>query len=172
MNVCLEGNPAGTNGLGEGRRAGAAAFESAIARIERAIADSCAERLQWPDRVAAGLEAAIEFLIANPGSARALVGDRHSGLPDLDVLYDGMVGRMALMLSSGAPAPGPLPASSARSTVRVIAAVVGCHIRAGTIDSLAKRDPDLVFLALLPHLGFAEASRWAAELAPAEAPQV
>jgi hypothetical protein len=164
MDALVEGIPAGFEDLGEGHRAGAGTLESAITRFERAVADSCAERGEWPARVAAGLGGAIEFLIANPDSARTLVTDSRAARFEDDAVYDEMVARLALMLGEGAPHADRLPGSSALSVVTVIAGIVGCHIRAGTIDSLAEGDPDLVFLALLPYLGFAEASRWSAEL--------
>jgi len=170
MNVCVD-MPVGPEILGEGRRAGADGFESAIARIERAVAGSCARQSEWPASVAAGLEAAIEVLIADPGAARALATDHRSGLPEHQAGYEQMIDRFARLLAQAAPPADRLPGSSDRSIVTVIAAVVSCHVRAGTIDSLADGDPDLVFLALLPYLGFAEASRWSAVLS-GERPQV
>ena len=71
-----------------------------------------------------------------------------------------MIKRFAALLADGAPRSERLPASSDESVVWVIAAIVSCHVRAGTVDLLGDSDPDLVFLALLPYVGFAEACRW------------
>jgi hypothetical protein len=155
--------------MGEGSRAGAATSGSAITRIERAVADSCAREGEWPARVSAGLHGAIEFLIANPAAAQAVATDFRS---DGDTEYEEMIARFASLLAEGAPPSDRLPGPSERSIVAVIAGVVSCHIRAGTIDTLAKGDPDLVFLALLPYLGFAEASRWSMHLPSASRHQV
>lgn len=172
MNVCVDDpRRAGLEDLGEGSRAGAATSGSAITRIERAVADSCAREAEWPARVSAGLHAAIAFLNANPGAARTLATDSRSGVEG-DAAYDGMIGRFAFMLADGAPLSDRLPGASERSIVTVIVGVITCHIRAGTIDTLAKGDPDLVFLALLPYLGFAEASRWSTHLPMALRQQV
>jgi hypothetical protein len=165
MGVCVEDRAVGPEGFGEGRRDGAAAFESAITRMESAVADSCAEVTEWPARVSAGLEAVIDFLVANPGTARSLAVDTRLSRPE-EGRYDEMIARFAHMLGDGAPHMDQPPGPKERSIVSVIAGVVGSHVRSGTVGSLAKGDPDLVFLALLPYLGFAEASRWAAPQTP------
>ena len=171
MNVCVEDPQAGLADMGEGSRAGAATSESAITRIERAVADSCVLEAEWPAKVSAAILAAIEFLIANPAAARALATDLRSGGKG-DAEYEEMIARFAVLLADGAPLSDHLPAAGERSIVTVIVGVITCHIRAGTIDTLAKGDPDLVFLALLPYLGFAEASRWSTHLPRALRQQV
>jgi hypothetical protein len=142
-------------------------FESAIARIESAVVDACGQAVEWPARITAGIGAALDFMIANPAAARALTIDSRSagtGGTGQDGDYAEMIDRFAALLGAGAPRADRLPASSDRSVVGVIAAIVSCHVRAGTVEQLGKGDPDLVFLALLPYLGFAEASRWSAAL--------
>jgi hypothetical protein len=137
-------------------------FGAAIERVEQAVLASCGEQREWPARIAAGIGAAVDFLIANPAAARTLTVDSRSGGGD-DSDYLEMIARFAGLLSDGAPRSERLPASSDRSVVTVIAAIVSCHVRAGTIDSLGG-DPDLVFLALLPYVGFAEAARLSTSL--------
>jgi hypothetical protein len=144
-------------------------FESAIARIESAVVDACEQDVDWPARITAGIGAALGFLIANPAAARALTIDSRSaraGGTGQDGDYAELIGRFAALLGAGAPQADRLPGSSDRSVVSVIAAIVSCHVRAGTVDQLGKGDPNLVFLALLPYLGFAEANRWSAAGAP------
>jgi hypothetical protein len=167
VNVCAE-QIAVDGGLGnETPAAGADDFESAIARIESAVVDACDQSVDWPARITAGIAAALDFMIANPAAARALTIDSRSagtGGTGQDGDYAEMIGRFAALLGADAPRGARLPASSDRSVVGVIAAIVSCHVRAGTVDQLGKGDPNLVFLALLPYLGFAEASRWSAAL--------
>jgi hypothetical protein len=167
VNVCAE-QIAVDGGLGKETPAAAADdFESAIARIESAVVDACDQSVEWPARITAGIGAALDFMIANPVAARALTIDSRSagtGGTGQDGDYAEMIGRFAALLGAGAPRADRLPASSDRSVVAVIAAIVSCHVRAGTVDQLGKGDPNLVFLALLPYLGFAEASRWSAAL--------
>jgi hypothetical protein len=167
VNVCAEQIAVGGDLGKETRAAAAADFESAIARIESAVVDACDQALDWPARITAGIGAALDFLVANPAAARALTIDSRSagtGGTGQDGDYAEMIGRFAALFGAGAPRADRLPASSDRSVVAVIAAIVSCHVRAGTVDQLGKGDPNLVFLALLPYLGFAEASRWSAAL--------
>jgi hypothetical protein len=163
MNLCAE-DIAVEGGVGfERPRRDSDTFEAAISRVEQAVIESCGRHGEWPARIAAGIGAAIDFLIANPGAARALTLASRSGAAD-DADYLEMITRFARLLGDGAPHSERLPGSSDHSVVSVIAAIVSRHVRAGTIDSLSEGDPDLVFLALLPYVGFAEASRWSATL--------
>jgi hypothetical protein len=167
VNVCAEQIAVGGDLGKETRAAAAADFESAIARIESAVVEACDQALDWPARIAAGIGAALDFMVANPAAARALTIDSRSarsGGTGQDGDYAEVIGRFAALLGAGAPRADRLPGSSDRSVVGVIAAIVSCHVRAGTVDQLGKGDPDLVFLALLPYLGYAEASRWSAAL--------
>jgi hypothetical protein len=129
--------------------------------MERAVVESCDEHAEWPARIAAGINSAIDFMVANPAAARAVAVQSRSGEEEEgDAGYVEMIDRFAGLLGAGAPREERLPASSDESIVSLIAAIVSCHARAGTVDALSNRDPDLVFLALLPYVGFAEACRW------------
>jgi hypothetical protein len=132
--------------------------------MERAVVESCDEHAEWPARIAAGINSAIDFMVANPAAARALAAKSRSGEEEGDAGYVEMIDRFAGLLGAGAPRSERLPASSDESIVTLIAAIVSCHVRAGTVEALSSRDPDLVFLALLPYVGFAEASRWSMTL--------
>ena len=125
---------------------------------------SCGRHEEWPARVAGAIGGLIDFLVANPGAARALAIDSRAGDAEDDGDYLEMIARFAALLGGGAPRSERLPASSDRSVVSVIAAIVSCHVRAGTMETLGEGDPDLIFLALLPYVGFAEACRWSASL--------
>jgi hypothetical protein len=163
MNLCAEDIAVRGEVGFEGPRREPDTFESAIAQVEQAVIESCGRHQEWPARIAGGIGAAIDFLIANPGAARILTINSRSGAAE-DANYLEMITRFAGLLGENAPHSERLPASSDRSVVSVIAAIVSRHVRAGTIDSLSAGDPDLIFLALLPYVGFAEASRWSATL--------
>jgi hypothetical protein len=164
MDICVGEMPAlGEVGY-EGSKADLHAFDEAVEQIESAVLASCDGHTEWPARIIAGINAAIEFMVANPGATRALAIDSRAGVSEGGSGYPGMIGRFAGLLGAGAPRSERLPASSDESVISVIAAIVSRHIRAGTVESLRKGDPDLVFLALLPYVGFAEACRWSATL--------
>lgn len=160
MNLCAEDTAAQEDPVYGGPRAAGDTFGSAIARMERAVVESCDEQAEWPARIAAGINSAIDFMVANPAAARALAVQSRSGEEEGDAGYVEMIDRFAGLLGAGAPREERLPASSDESIVTLIAAILSCHVRAGTVASLGNRDPDLVFLALLPYVGFAEACRW------------
>ena len=138
-------------------------FEAAIAAIEAEVLVSCAQHAEWPARIAAGIRAALDFAVANPRAARTLMIDSRSGEPEAGN-YLQMIGRFTQLLGEGAPQEERLPASSDEAVVCAIATIVSYHVRTGTVDRLREGDPDLVFLALLPYVGFAEASRWSRSL--------
>jgi hypothetical protein len=142
-------------------------FEHAAAGVETAVLLSCARHSEWPARVAAGVRAAVDFAVANPGAARALTVDSRAGEPGEEGAFVQMVGRFAAMLGAGAPRSARLPASSDTAVVRAIASIITHHVRAERLQSLGGGDPDLVFLALLPYVGFAEAIRWSRSPLPA-----
>ena len=160
MNLCAEDVAAQADLIYEEPRAAGDTFGSAITRMKRAVVESCDAQAEWPARIAAGINSAIDFMVANPAAARALAVQSRSGEEEGDAGYVEMIDRFAGLLGAGAPREERLPASSDESIVTLIAAIVSCHVRAGTVDALSNRDPDLVFLALLPYVGFAEACRW------------
>jgi hypothetical protein len=164
VNLCADDTAAQADLVYGGPRVAADTFGSAIARIERAVVESCDEHAEWPARIAAGINSAIDFMVANPAAARVLAVKSRSGEEEGDAGYIEMIDRFAGLLGAGAPRSERLPASSDESIVTLIAAILSCHVRAGTVDALSNRDPDLVFLALLPYVGFAEACRWSTAL--------
>jgi len=134
-------------------------FERAIAEVESAVVESCAREEEWPARIAAGIDAVVDFAAAEPAAARALAIDsRVGGAGGRD--YDELIDRFAGLLGAGAPRSERLSASTDQSIVSMIASIVSRHLRAGSVDSLGEGEPDLVFFVLLPYIGFAEANRW------------
>ena len=115
MNLCAEDIAVEASGSDTRGRTSAESdtFESAIARIEQAVVESCGRHEEWPARIAGGIGAAIDFLIANPAAARALAIDSRSARRD-DADYLEMIARFAALLGDGAPRSERLPASSDR----------------------------------------------------------
>ena len=139
-------------------------FEAAVAAFEAEVLASCAPELEWPARIAAGIRAALAFAAANPEAARALTIDSRADESEEADDYLEMIGRFADLLGRDAPQGQRLPASSDRAVVSAIATIVSSHLRAGTIDRLLSGDTDMVFLVLLPYVGFNEASRWSVQI--------
>jgi hypothetical protein len=137
-------------------------FETAVDELESAVVAPCEPELEWPARIAAGIRAALAFAAANPAAARALTVDSRLDESGEGDDYVRMIGRFAALLGESAPPAERLPASSDKAVVSAIAMIVSHHVRAGTAERLSQEDTDMIFLVLLPYVGFHEASRWSA----------
>ena len=136
----------------------------ALTSLETAVLDACGREAEWPAQVAAGVYAGVGFAIANPEVAGSLTLE---AALDRDSLrrYERMVGRLVGFMQVRAPVAARLPGSTDEALVAGIVGLVGDHIRVGRIERLEQLRPELVLMTLLPYLGFAEAQRWANEVA-------
>ncbi len=129
-----------------------------LADLRALVAQACGTRSEWPDKVAAGVYAALDFAVADPDRALALlVRDGERGGADL--AYRQTVDCLSGMLD------GIVPAATSRAggpagSVQGIAMIVSDHLRADRVDGLGRIGPALVQFALQPYLGYAEAKRW------------
>jgi len=139
------------------------ALPLALAQLERAMLDACAAEEEWPAQVAAGICAGVDFAIAHPEVAETLAADA----PGADTLrrYESVIGRLTGFLRAKAPLQHRLPGATDEALVAGMVGLVGDHLRIGRLDRLRELRPDLVLLTLLPYLGFAEAQRWANQVA-------
>jgi hypothetical protein len=152
---------------GEGRsRRDPAEFPVALAGLETAVLDACAVEGEWPAQVAAAIYAGVDFAIENPTVARALTIDA-AAEADCMRRYERVIGRLAGFIQIKAPRDSRLPGSTDEALMAGIVGLVGDHIRIGRLDRLTELRPELVLLTLLPYLGFAEAQRWANQVAQA-----
>jgi hypothetical protein len=136
----------------------------ALARLDTAILKACTAEAEWPARVAAAIYAGVDFAIANPAIARS-ISVYHGSQGDQLSPYARMVERLTGFLRASAPTQTRLPTSTDEALVAGIVGLIGDHIRIGRADRLAELRPELVLLTLLPYLGFAEAQRWANQVA-------
>lgn len=141
-------------------------FARCRARLEETLAGSCEPAAEWPDAVAAAVQAALEFAAADPAAARVLTAGAIARERGEESNFTAMVDHLAGLLSTGAPPPNPrLP--GAAGVITRIARQVNLEIEAGRAGEMVEIAPDLTFLALLPYLGFAGARRWAQPTASA-----
>ena len=140
------------------------AFPLALANLEAAVLDACARENEWPAQIGAGICAGIDYAIAHPEIAESLASD---GAPGSDSLrrYETVIGRMAGFLRVKAPRDGRLPGATDEALVAGVVGLVGDHLRIGRVDRLEELRPELVLLTLLPYLGFADAQKWANQIA-------
>lgn len=132
----------------------------ALANLEVAVLDACAGEEEWPAQVAAGICAGVDYAIAHPEIVETLAFERFPGTEALHQ-YEQLIGRFAGFLRVEAPIEGRLPVSTDEALVAGVVGLVGDHLRIGRYERLSELRADLVLLALLPYLGFAEAQEWA-----------
>jgi hypothetical protein len=140
-----------------------------FAGLEMAVLNACAAEAEWPAQIAAGIYAGVDFAIANPAVIEGLALNP-TAEADSKALYEHVIGRLAELVQSKAPR-SRRPGSTDEALVAGIVGLVGDHIRVGRLDRLAELRPELVLLALLPYLGFAEAQRWANRVDRGRAPE-
>jgi hypothetical protein len=138
-------------------------FSTSLARLQEAITNACRNHGEWPARVAAGIRATIMFAIANPDAVRSLAIEPQ--LSDSSSHQRYLIEHFSAMFAAEALSPQRLAGSSDEAVVAVIAAVIGEHLRHDRLDQLGEMASELVYLSLLPYLGFDEAKSWA-ESAP------
>jgi hypothetical protein len=135
-----------------------------LGELEMSVAAACERREEWPAKVAAGIYAGVAFAISHPFVVDALlVLERADSTSDSG--YTAALERLAKLISRDAPAGSRLPGSTDEALVAGIVGLVGDHVRVGRFEALETLRPDLVLLALLPYLGFADARQWANRLA-------
>lgn len=140
------------------------AFPLALANLEEAVLSACAREDQWPASIAAGIYAGVDYAIAHPEVAETLAVDAPRGSETLR-RYESVIARLAGFLRAKAPIDGRLPGATDETLVAGMIGLVGDHLRIGRQDRLKELRPELVLLTLLPYLGFAEAQKWANQVA-------
>jgi hypothetical protein len=139
-----------------------------LGELEASVAAACEPQEEWPAQVAAGIYAGVEFAIGHPAVVDAMLVLERSEEPS-ESGYTGTIEGLARLISRDAPAGSRLPGSTDEALVAGIVGLVGDHVRIGRFEALKALRPDLVLIALLPYLGFAEAQEWANRFAADEA---
>jgi hypothetical protein len=124
--------------------------------LQVAVAKSCADGGPWADRFADGIRAALAFAVANPIAARTLLDSRIAD-PESARDYRDLIDHFSTQLRDCVPPGGRLAPASDGALLASIAGVVSGYLHAGSVDALDKVAPHLVYLALLPYVGFHEA---------------
>jgi hypothetical protein len=136
------------------------AFLPSFVALQGAVSRACDQQAEWQAKVAAGIRAALEFAAADPAGAHALTIDaRRQRLEDGDREQE-VIGYFAGLLAGVAPAEKRFPISTDLGTIESIAMVARGHLVAGTTEQLPGLAPELIYLALMPYTGLAEARRW------------
>jgi hypothetical protein len=140
-------------------------FAASFDELKSLVSRACGEHGEWEAKVVAGIQAAVDFVAANPGKARALTVEARRPNADDQAPAADVITYFADLLGQHAPAEKRAPISRDESIVEAIAVVIRGHLLAGTAKQLPETAPDLVYLALLPYLGLAETRGWTNALA-------
>lgn len=141
------------------------AFDSAFAALQVRIESACAASGEWPDGVAAGVQAAFEWVAAEPRSAQLLTNEALAGGKAGFDRYERMVAYVAGLLEPGrewASHGERLPEITERAMASGVAMLVAQRLSLGREGELPEIGPEAVQFVLTPYLGSAEARRVAA----------
>lgn len=136
-------------------------FTASFAQLQGAVHDACGAAMEWPAKISAAIHAALEFAASQPQATRTLTMEARVSRFDGGRAYLQMIGYFSELLRVGAPHDQPLATSTEEALVGGIATVVSDHLRSGRAHRLVDVAPELVYLTLMPYVGFAEAKRWA-----------
>lgn len=146
------------------------AFDSAFAQLQVRLESACAASSGWPEGVAAGIRAAFEWVVADPGAAQLLTNDALAGGSAGHERYERMVSYTAGLLAPGrelAPHGERLPEITERAMASGVTMLVAQRLTLGKQDELPAIAGEAIQFVLTPYLGSAEAQRIGAEAGPA-----
>jgi AcrR family transcriptional regulator len=118
------------------------------------ISAACAEAGSWPERSRAALDAAIDFLVAEPGLSRLLCADLAVGVPAAAAARERLIEQLSgllcagrgLQLSTAGPRPPQIETHLAAATVGLL----GDRVAAGESATLPILAPELAEILIGP----------------------
>lgn len=138
------------------------AHEEAFERFATELFRACAREVDWPEKVAAAMRAAIAFVVADPEEAQLLIVDVVAADPTLVARTLASNDYLVGLLRNGreqSPEVAALPELTERALVGAAASVIGSRLLSHQADRLPALEPELVQLMLMPYVGVAEARR-------------
>jgi AcrR family transcriptional regulator len=145
-----------------GEEAVAAAHQAIFERFLGLVFRACNAASEWPLKVKAVVEAALDYAAAEPAQVRLLTLDPLSADVEMTQQVLASNEHLAALLSGGRSLGGEaaeLPELTEKSVVGALTAIVSSRIAGGEAERLPELAPQLVELALTPYVGAAEAKR-------------
>lgn len=150
------------------RRSEGPDFIASFLEIQRRVHEACQRQARWEAKVVAGIGAALDFAASEPDKARALTLSARRPAFGESYPEQVVISYFASELGAVAPRTRRIAISTDEGIVETIALLVRGHLLDGAQDRLPAAAPDLVYLALLPYLGFTETTHWAQSAAAAD----
>lgn len=149
-----------------GEEAVLAAHEAIFERFLGLVFRACNAASEWPFKVRAVVEAALEYAAAEPAQVGLLTLDPLSADVEMTQRVLASNEHLAALLSRGrslSEEAAALPELTEKSVIGALTAIVSSRIAAGEPKRLPELAPQLVELALTPYVGAAEAKRVASK---------
>lgn len=137
-----------------------AAYDAILGRFVTEVIKACqGPDLTWTEQTELGIEAALDFLAAEPAFARMCIVDMFSAGPLALERYLSAVRLIANFIDGGRMQPGrqDVPKSVAMMSVSGAAVVVRAEIVKERAQYLPEVGPDILFSLLVPYLDREEA---------------
>ena len=131
------------------------AYRDIFDRLLVSIEAACGGCPEWPEKVDAGVGAAIDFAIAEPAEARLICIEFSPSDPVLAANGRACQDRLMALLEQGrkhAPAGAVLPPVTERALIGGITFILARHLSRGELEELPALKPQLVQLFLIPYL--------------------
>lgn len=143
------------------------AFQAAFTRLQIRIETACASERRWPERVAAGIRAALAFAAAHPDDADLMTNRALAAGREGFERYDRMLGHFGEALLAGrveCDHGAELPQITEKAMIGGLASLIASRLY-GPAAELPGLAPEAIQFVLTPYLGAAEARRVGAESA-------
>lgn len=142
-----------------------AGFDEAVAAARELVSAAVAEHGDWPDRVGAGLAAALAWVAANPALARTCLVESMTAGPAGLARYEAALRGIAPAVARGrelAEDPGELPETLEDSLVGGVVWVVRQRLLHAEAEAVPALLPTTLEFVLAPYLGEERAAELAA----------
>jgi AcrR family transcriptional regulator len=138
-----------------------AAYDAILGRFVTEVIKACQDpELTWPEQIELGIEAALDFLAAEPAFARMCIVDMFSAGPSALERYLSAVRLIANFVDGGRtqmPDREGVPKSIATMSVGGAAVVIRAEIVDERTEYLPEVGPDILFSLLVPYMDREEA---------------
>ncbi len=137
-----------------------AAYDAILGRFVTEVIKACqGQGLTWTEQTELGVEAALDFLAAEPAFARMCIVDMFSAGPSALERYLSAIRLIADFVDAGRKQPGrqDVPKSVATMSVSGAAVVIRAEIVNERAQYLPEVGPDILFSLLVPYLDREEA---------------
>jgi AcrR family transcriptional regulator len=141
-----------------------ALLDTAYELTGRRVQEAYGLEQEWPDRIAAGLGALFETIVAHPAAARACLVEVLTAGPEAVARHERMLKRFVPLLEPGRelnPRRAQLPPTLEDTLIGGVLWVLSQRLIAGEAEALQTLLPETIEFVLRPYVGEDKAARGA-----------